>query len=124
MEIVAPDDAYTVTTPHASMASLATPRRGSSELSTWRVRMEPGQAGPVHAIDREQVWMVTSGALEVTAERETRTATAGQALLLPPGGMRQLRAAGDGGVEALVAMRAGGSAELESGEKRPLPWAE
>ncbi|MFF0725108.1 cupin domain-containing protein [Streptomyces sp. NPDC004134] len=125
MKVIAPATDRTVTTPNASMESLATPSQGSTALSTWRVRMDAGQAGPVHAIDREQVWMVVSGSLTVTCDGRTETASPGQAVLLPSGVLRRLGAAeGAGAVEALVAMEAGGSAVTEDGARHPLPWAE
>ncbi|MEO3767628.1 cupin domain-containing protein [Streptomyces sp. B8F3] len=125
MKVISPTPDRTVTTPNAAMESLATPSRGSAALSTWRVRMDAGRSGPVHAIDREQVWMVISGSLTVTCGGRTETATAGQAVLLPPDVLRQLGAAEDtGAVEALVAMEAGGGAVTEDGTRHPLPWAE
>ncbi|WP_407566183.1 cupin domain-containing protein [Streptomyces sp. 184] len=125
MKVITPTPDRTVTTPNAAMESLATPSRGSTALSTWRVRMEAGRSGPVHAIDREQVWMVISGTLAVTCDGRTETAAAGQAVLLPPDVLRQFAAAeGAGAVEALVAMEAGGSAVTEDGQRHPLPWAE
>ncbi|WP_181786523.1 cupin domain-containing protein [Streptomyces phytophilus] len=125
MKVITPTADRTVTTPNAAMESLATPSQGSTALSTWRVRMEAGQAGPVHAIDREQVWMVVSGSLAVTCGGRTETAAAGEAVLLPPDVLRRLgAAAGGGAVEALVVMEAGGSAVTEDGTRHPLPWAE
>lgn len=125
MKVITPTPDRTVTTPNAAMESLATPSLGSTALSTWRVRLEAGRSGPVHAIDREQVWMVISGSLTVTCDGRTETAAAGQAVLLPPDVLRRLGAAeGAGDVEALVAMEAGGSAVTEDGERHPLPWAE
>ncbi|AKH83434.1 cupin [Streptomyces sp. CNQ-509] len=125
MKVITPAPDRTVTTPNASMESLATPSRGSTALSTWRVRMDAGRSGPVHVIDREQVWMVISGSLTVTCDGRTETAAAGQAVLLPSGVPRRLGAAeGTGAVEALVAMEAGGSAVTEDGARHALPWAE
>lgn len=125
MKVITPTPDRTVTTPNATMESLATPSQGSTALSTWRVRMAAGRSGPVHAVDREQVWLVVSGSLTVTSDGRTETAAAGQAVLLPPDVPRRLGAAGGGGdVEALVAMAAGGGAVTEDGERHRLPWAE
>jgi len=125
MKVITPTADRTVTTPNAAMESLATPSRGSTALSTWRVRMDAGQAGPVHAVDREQVWMVISGSLAVTCDGRTETAEAGEAVLLPPDVLRRLGTTpGDGGVEALVVMEAGGGAVTEDGTRHRLPWAE
>lgn len=124
MHVITPSPEHTTTTPAAVMSGLAAPSRGSGELSTWQVRMNPGATGPEHVIDREQVWMLTGGSVEVTAGGRTETVSAGQAVVLPAGLLRQFRTTGES-AEALVAMRAGGRAAVAAGEEgRPLPWAE
>lgn len=124
MRVVAPGEDAVVTTPNGRMTRLATPSLGSTQLSTWRVRMEPGSSGPVHAIDREQVFMPVEGAFEITVDGEPRTVAPGQVAILPPDVVRQIRPAGDSPAEAVVCMPAGGAATLPDGARRPLPWAE
>ncbi|MFF8566707.1 cupin domain-containing protein [Streptomyces albidoflavus] len=124
MQLVLPSPAHVTATPNAVMTGLAAPSRGSAELSTWRVRMEAEAAGPVHTVDREQVWTVLSGALEFTCEAETATVPAGGTVILPAGATRRVRT-GQGPAEALVAMGAGGAVTTPgSPEPRRLPWAE
>lgn len=89
MQVVAPAPAHVTATPNAVMTGLAAPSRGSTELSTWRVRMEAEAAGPVHTADREQVWMVLNGALEFTCEGEAATVSAGGTAILPAGATRR-----------------------------------
>ncbi|MFI8993614.1 cupin domain-containing protein [Streptomyces sp. NPDC053542] len=123
MHVITPSPDHVTATPAAVMTGLAAPSRGSVELSTWRVRMDPGAAGPEHAVDREQVWTVTDGSVEVTAAGRTETVAAGQTVVLPAGVVRQFRTAGEP-CEAMVAMRAGGRASVPGSEgDRPLPWA-
>ncbi|MFP8942830.1 cupin domain-containing protein [Streptomyces fenghuangensis] len=125
MHITTPSPELTVTTPNAAMTRLAAPSLGSGELSVWRVRMVPGARGPVHAVDREQVWTVTAGALEFTAEGRAEVAEAGQTVTVPAGAVRQVCAGGPGDAEALVAMVCDGTVELGGQEERVrLPWAE
>ncbi|MET9290835.1 cupin domain-containing protein [Streptomyces sp. NPDC003077] len=124
MHVITPSSDLVTATPAAVMTGLAAPSRGSAELSTWQVRMEPGSAGPEHVVDREQVWMPTRGSVEVTAGGRTERVAAGQALVLPAGVVRQLRAAEEP-FEALVAMPAAGRASVPGTEgTRSLPWAE
>ncbi|MFF7900090.1 cupin domain-containing protein [Streptomyces sp. NPDC088817] len=105
-------------------AGLAGPSRGGSEVSTWRGELGADSATPVHVIDREQVWMPLSGEFLVEADGRTERAGAGQAVVVPAGVVRQLKAVG-GPAEALVAMVVGGKAMLPGSEDRiPLPWAE
>ncbi|MFF9570426.1 cupin domain-containing protein [Streptomyces sp. NPDC014685] len=124
MYVVSESDRRTTRTPAGSMFGLAAPSQGSTELSTWRVELGADSATPVHVIDREQVWMPLSGEFEIEVEGEAGRAGAGQAVIVPAGAVRQLKAAG-GPAVALVAMAVGGKAMPPGGEEKiPLPWAE
>lgn len=123
MRVIDETGARTTTSPGGTMSGLAAPSQGSRELSSWRVRMPAGAQGPVHSIDREQVWMPVSGSFAVTTEGRTEVVRAGQALILPAGVIRQIRVA-QAPAEALVCMAVGGTAALPGGDERhPLPWA-
>ncbi|GAB3647439.1 cupin domain-containing protein [Glycomyces tarimensis] len=123
MRIIVPKADDVIRTSAATMTGLAAPSRGSTELSTWKVRMESGADGVEHVIDREQVWMVTSGSFEVVAEGRTARVSTGEALVLPAEAVRTVRAA-DGPAEALVAMAVGGRASRAgSSQTQAVPWA-
>ncbi|MFJ9340287.1 cupin domain-containing protein [Streptomyces sp. NPDC101733] len=108
--------------PNATMTGFAAPSRGSSELSTWHVEMAAGSTGPEHSVSREQVWLLTAGALEVTCDGRTEKVSAGQTLVLQPDVLRQITAVEP--FEAYVAMRADGVATVTGAEgTRVLPWA-
>ena len=66
MHVIRESESRTIRTPNAVMTALAAPSQGSGELSSWRVRMEPGAEGPVHSIDHEQVWMPLAGSFVIT----------------------------------------------------------
>ncbi|WP_171164755.1 cupin domain-containing protein [Streptomyces sp. I05A-00742] len=123
MHVVTPSPDHTTTTPNAVMTKLATPSLGSTELSSWRVRMEPEAAGPEHTMDREQLWTVLTGALSFTIEGTARTVPAGDTAVLPAGIQRRIRTVGEGPAEAVVAMRSDGQVSV-AGEAGPrsLPW--
>lgn len=124
MNVVGESEQRTTKTPAGSMFGLAAPSQGSVEVSTWRVELGADSATPVHIIDREQVWMPLSGEFEVEVEGKTGQAKAGQAVIIPAGAVRQLKAVG-GQAEALVAMVVGGKAMMPGSENKiPLPWAE
>ncbi|MEW1550084.1 cupin domain-containing protein [Streptomyces tsukubensis] len=124
MNVVSESEQRTTKTPAASMFGLAAPSQGSAEVSTWRVEMAADSVTPVHIIDREQVWMPLSGEFEVEVEGQVGRAKAGQAVVVPAGAVRKLKAVG-GSAEALVAMAVGGKAMIPGSEDRiPLPWAE
>ena len=126
MRVITETTERTIETPTAVMAGLAAPSQGTSELSTWRVRMTPGSNSPVHVIDREQVWMPLRGAFEFTIDGETAVVGEREALAVPSGATRQFRVGGAGTseAEAIVCMAAGGQATLPgSDDRQPLPWA-
>src|SRR4051794_6720264 len=103
------------------MTTHAAPSLGSSELAVWEVRMRPGQRGPQHTVDREQVWLVLEGAAHVTLDGDALVATTGDALVLPPDVARTIEA--PDGLRALVATAAGAQVHTPDGGTRPLPWA-
>jgi quercetin dioxygenase-like cupin family protein len=107
-------------TPNAVMRTLAAPSLGGSDLSVWEVAMRAGQQGPLHAINREQVWTVASGSLRVQAGGETFIAGPGDTLCLPSNVRRQIAAITD--ARALVASPAGPTVTTVDGDSRPLPW--
>ena len=123
MHVITPKQENVIATAAAEMTGLASPSRGSEELSTWKVRMEPGTDAVEHVIDREQVWMVTAGAFAFVADGRTVLVAEGQAVVLPAKTVRSFRA-GERPAEALVAMPVGGRASLvDSEESQPVPWA-
>lgn len=122
MVVITPSTDHVTSSPNATMAGLAAPSRGSTELSTWTVTMDAGATGPEHSISREQVWTVTAGALEVTCRGRTEKVAAGQTLILPPGRLRRIHAPEQ--AEAHVSMPADGVASVPGTEgTRELPWA-
>ena len=116
--------ARSTTTAAATITTLASPSLGSHELCSWRVMMAADAVGPVHTIDREQIWLPVSGHLEFTIDGTVHSATAGEAAIVPAGSLRQVRAL-DEPAEALVCMPIGGMAGVP-GQAEPvrLPWAE
>ncbi|KAF4411045.1 cupin domain-containing protein [Streptomyces lycii] len=124
MYVVSESEQRTTVTPAGAMSGLAGPSQGSTEISTWRVELGAGASTPVHIIDREQVWMPLWGEFEAEVDGRCEQVTAGQALILPAGVVRQLRTAGGPGA-ALVAMAVGGRALMPGSDTGiPLPWAE
>ncbi|MEU0661110.1 VOC family protein [Streptomyces lavendulocolor] len=122
MQVITPSADDVTVSPNATMTGLASPSRGSAELSTWTVLMEADATGPEHSISREQVWTVTVGALEVTCDGRTEKVQAGQSLVLPPDLVRRIHAPER--AEAHVSMRSDGVASVPGTEgTRELPWA-
>jgi quercetin dioxygenase-like cupin family protein len=108
-------------TPNAVMRTLAAPSLGAVDLAVWEVVMSAGAAGPEHVADREQVWTVLTGMLQVSVDGGVHHVAEGDALRIAAGAARRISA--PAGARALVASPAGVSVTTPEGGTRPLPWA-
>jgi mannose-6-phosphate isomerase-like protein (cupin superfamily) len=122
MPVIAPHDAPTFDTGDAVITGLAAPSRGARDIAAWRLRLRAGQPSPVHALDREEVFVVLEGALTARFADRDETAGAGGALIVPAGEEFSLVAEG-GVVEAVCMLPVGGRAQM-GGESFTPPWAE
>ena len=101
----------------------ASPSRGSAGLTTWRLAVEPSfRSREAHTLDRDEVFMVTSGSIRLADGGET--IAAGDAAVVPAGAPIKLSNAGDTPAEVVVAIASGFTAGTLTGE--PIgtpPWA-
>lgn len=104
------------------VVGLASPSRGSQELSAWRVRLAPGAGSPRHAVDREEIFVVLSGCVRLTHDRGVEEAAAGDALVAPTGEEFAIHNPGPEPFEAVVCAPAAILART-GGESFPPPWA-
>ena len=76
-------------TPNAVMTTLASPTQGpTGGLSLWKIAMRPGQRGPLHVIDSEQIWHMVAGEADFEIEGVVHRVRAGDAVVLPAGAAR------------------------------------
>lgn len=123
MNIINPSEDRVFKTVSVVVHGLAAPSQGSKQVATWKVSLIDGGVSPVHVIDKDQVWMPITGSFEFTVDGETERISAGQALVVPAGSVRQFRSIGEP-LEALVAMQAGALVSLPGVEgANPVPWA-
>jgi len=110
--------------PGLTFAGFAAPSRGSAELCAWRLTVAPGTAAPdAHTLDRDEIFMVISGAIRLGPEAEV--VAAGDTAVVPAGAPIQLSNAGDGPAEVVVAIRAGFAARTADGAQIGTPpWAQ
>ncbi|MFI7052891.1 cupin domain-containing protein [Streptosporangium canum] len=94
-------------TPNAVMTTLASPTQGGSGQAVWRVDMRPGQAGPLHVIDAEQVWTVLDGGATAELGDEKLTVGPGDTLVIPADVPRRLSSDPATGLAAIVVAPAG-----------------
>ena len=121
MPVITPEDAPTFDAGGATITGLASPSRGAADTAAWRVRFAAGHASPPHSLDREEVFVVLSGALTARYAGHAETAPAGGALIVPAGAEFAL-VAEEGPAEAVCTFPVGGTALL-GGERITPPWA-
>lgn len=121
MPVITADDAPVFDTGGNVITGLAAPSRGARDVAAWRVRLAPDNPSPVHALTREETFVVLSGALTARFDGHDETATAGGALIVPSG-VRFSLVAVDGPAEAVCVLPVGGQAITDEGTFTP-PWA-
>ena len=105
-----------------AFTSLAVPSKGTTETSLWRVRIEPGTPSTPHRLTREEIFFVLDGQARVTIAGTTDTATAGDTIVVPAEQLFEIANIGDGPLEALCCMPAGGMARVGESEPFVPPW--
>ncbi|MCE3553077.1 cupin domain-containing protein [Pseudonocardia sp. RS11V-5] len=121
MTVVRRADRRTHETPNAVMTTLASPTLGGAAQSLWQVRMRPGQAGPDHVMDVEQVWTVVDGGMTLRTAEGEAVLTVGDSAVLPAGAARRIGAHPERGLSALVTGSGAGRALLPDGTDRGVP---
>ncbi|MFJ2861516.1 cupin domain-containing protein [Kitasatospora sp. NPDC087314] len=101
MPVIRHTDARRIETPNAVMTTYASPTQGSTALAMWKVDMEAGKSGPLHAMDVEQIWTFVTGSATVELADGPVTVAAGDTLVLPADVARQITTAD--GFTAVVA---------------------
>jgi quercetin dioxygenase-like cupin family protein len=107
----------------AQFTSLATPNRGCSDTSVWRVELAPGHPATPHQVTREEVFIILSGRARVRLGDDVREAHAGDAIVVPPDTNFEIDVDGDEPVHALCCMPVGGEGRLVDGTTFVPPWA-
>ena len=102
MTVIRRADCRRTETPNAVMTTLASPGQGGAGYAVWRVEMRPGQAGPLHVVDTEQVWTALDGGAAVALAGDTVALAPGDTVIIAPGEPRQVRADPAAGFAAIV----------------------
>lgn len=121
MTLITRGQARRTETPNAVMTTLASPTLGGAERSLWRVDMAPGQAGPPHRIDAEQIWTALSGAATVELDDAVRVLVPGDTIIIPAHQPRRILADPAAGFAAIVTAAPQARATLADGTDRGIP---
>jgi quercetin dioxygenase-like cupin family protein len=122
MAVITREQTQTFELPGTHVTGLASPSRGASETSAWRLRLEPGASSPAHSLDREEIFVVLSGTVRAAYDAHAEEASAGEALIVAPGEEVTLSTVGAEPFEAVALLPVGGTAPLD-GERMVPPWA-
>jgi mannose-6-phosphate isomerase-like protein (cupin superfamily) len=110
--------------PGTRFTSLATPSRGSADVSIWQVEIAPGTVPVPHELTRTEVFVVLSGTAHVRIGDDRSVARAGDTIIVPADTPFELRNDGDEPFRALCCLPVGGQGRLAGGEEFTPPWAE
>src|SRR5579859_3869111 len=107
---------------------LLAPSRGSTELCTWRLELEPGVGdhnSPAHQLDHEEAFMVLEGELGIAIDGEWFTLQPGDAISVPARSPLQVINPGSEVTKVFVCIRSGFRAKMmDTGEEIMPPWAQ
>jgi quercetin dioxygenase-like cupin family protein len=116
-------DARQFELPGIRFTGLASPSRGTDQLCTWMLDLEPGlRSSEHHTIDRDEVFLVLSGTIRL--HPDSPTMHPGDAAIVPAGQPIAISNAGDGPAIVHVAISADFTAASADGTPiETPPWA-
>jgi quercetin dioxygenase-like cupin family protein len=109
----------------ATITGYASPSRGASEVSLWRIELAAASSSPLHEMDVEEIFLGLDGEATLVAGDRESTVKPGDCLILPARTPFTLTAGADRPFRAVACMAAGGKATmLPDGPSFVPPWAE
>lgn len=109
--------------PGVEFTGLAAPSRGSADICTWRLAVEPSRDEPEpHTVDQDEIFMVLTGTVRVTPDGEELGP--GDAVVVPAGKPIALINTGAATAELYIAIRAGFTGTMADGTMIQPPWAQ
>ncbi len=105
------------------VVGLASPSRGATETSTWRLRLDPGSASPPHSLDREEIFVVLAGSGRGAVRGRDRARRGRRRARRPRGPRVRDRKPRRPPFDAVVVLPAGARATVD-GVRMVPPWAE
>jgi quercetin dioxygenase-like cupin family protein len=106
----------------AEFHSFAAPAQGSRELCAWRLEVAPHTPGAAHRVSKEEVFLLLSGAVDVTLDGVTSTLAPGEVALVPAGAEVRVDNVGGEPAAMWVTTSAGLQATMADGSTVAPPW--
>jgi mannose-6-phosphate isomerase-like protein (cupin superfamily) len=123
MVIIRDAEAPRFALPGVEFTGLASPSRGSADICTWRITVQPtGDEPEPHTLDRDEIFMVLSGTVRTAPDGEELGP--GDAVVVPAGEPIRLVNTGTEPAELYIAIRSGFTGTMADGTKVRPPWAQ
>src|SRR3954453_7181896 len=107
MHLIKRTDAPTFDAGGTSVIAYAAPSRGAAEVRVWQIELAPGTTSPPHHMDREEVFLGTSGHAIADVDGTRHDLRAGDCLILPAGTDFTLHVPGEQTYRAVPCVPAG-----------------
>ena len=108
-----------------TVTAYASPSRGASETSVWQLELAPGSTSPPHHLDREEVFLATSGEAAALVDGAEHPLRPGDCLVVPAGTTFALATRSQEPFRAVVCLPCGARATLLPDRTEIVPpWAE
>jgi quercetin dioxygenase-like cupin family protein len=125
MNVIRSSDAPVFEAGDTTVTAYASPSRGSTETSLWRLELAPGSISPLHQLDREEVFLGLEGEMEATVDGVATRVGPGDCLIVPAGTAFSLRVPEGEPFRGIACLPAGGQATvLPAGPSFVPPWAQ
>lgn len=108
----------------ATITGGASPSRGASQTSVWRIDLAPGCVVQGHILDGEEIFHAFGGTLIATVDGERQLVEAGDTLIVPPGSTLQIEVPPADRFLAVAVLPVGVQARFaDGGEPFTPPWS-
>ncbi len=109
--------------PGVVFMALASPQKGSTANSVWRLMIAPGTPGTAHQLTKEEIIVAISGQASATINGKRHDVRAGDTLIIPALTDFSLSNEGQEFFEAMAIFPVGGQAIIGDGPAFTPPWA-
>lgn len=123
MTLLSLDDAPVFTIPGVRFTTLSAPSRGARENAVWAVTVDPGVAGSIHYLTREETFVALEGSAIAEIDGKRHELTAGNALVVRAGLAFSLSNPGPQPFRALAVYPVGGQVMIGEQPAFTPPWA-
>lgn len=124
MSVVSAPSEPTHQLPGTRFTKLVAPSTGSTEISVWRVEIDPDTQPTPHEVTREEVFLVLAGRAVLKINDESFEAHPGDAIVIPAHTQFSVANGGDDTLAMVTYLPVGGQARLSEGNLFTPPWAQ